>query len=538
MNTASNTNAQLDAQSNAEPQASGKISEKSNIVAQQTTIKGVPWASAQDVVLGVVPGSAEAFEALIEIKQVVRVLESRRVVAQAKWGERAVYIKCFFGEDALRYAARDAEGSQLLLEAKIHTPKLLARFAWETGALLIYEEIVPSQNLEGLWRQASPVQQVKLMHRLLKVVASHHAAELIQTDMHFKNFLTRKERVEDFLASGTQAIFTLDGDGIRETSQHSRFLNNLASLLAKLDVMLLQLNFDALWQTYKDHCQFVPRFQQYELERMIFEQRYKQLSRYADEKVLRMCTEVYVRGHAGGGLMHFFARLQDAFLHGFPSTPKAMDAMMHVGGVLKAGNTNTVTRVAFNDRLAVVKRYNIKHFRHALNRGLRRSRAVISWSNAFRLQMVGIPTPAPWAVLETRYLGWRGRAYLVTEYVDALDLDTFFTETQDKKLRAQVVRAVVELLYKLYCLQISHGDFKASNIKVLADGRVMLIDLDSMQQHRFKRFALNAHVRDIKRLMRNWKDDTSLYNAFVKVFNVVYDRVAPLEKAHILNRHN
>ncbi len=505
-------------------------------VAKQTSLEGVPWLHAEDIKVGVVPGSAEAFEALIEVKQIARVLPSRRVVAQAKWGERPVYIKCFFGEDAQRHSARDAEGAQLLLEAKIHTPKILARFAWEGGALLIYEEITPSQSLEVLWQQAAPAQQVRLMHRLIKIVASHHAADLIQTDMHLKNFITRKDKVEDFLASGTQAIYTLDGDGIRETAQHWRFLNNLAGLLAKLDVMLLQLHINAFWQTYLDHCQFLPRFAQYELERVVFEQRYKQLTRYADEKVLRSCTEILVKGQASGGMLDFFARRRDDALKDFPSTAKTMNAMMHVGGVLKAGNSNTVARVSFNDQLAVVKRYNIKHLRHALNRGLRRSRAVISWSNAFRLQMVGILTPTPWAVLETRYLGWRGRAYLVTEYVDAPDLDTFFTNTTDKKQRAEVVRAVVELLYKLYCLQISHGDLKASNVKVLPDGRVMLIDLDSMQQHRFKRFALNAHVRDIKRLMQNWKDDTSLYNAFVKVFNVVYNNTTPLEKAHILNR--
>ena len=75
---------------------------------------------------------------------------------------------------------------------------------------------------------------------------------------------------------------------------------------------------------------------------------------------------------------------------------------------------------------------------------------------------------------------------------------------------------------------------KATNIKVLTDGWVLLIDLDSMQQHKVGIAAKKAHVRDIKRFMRNWKDQPSLYNAFVKAFKVVYADHAILQTAEIL----
>ena len=53
-------------------------------------------------------------------------------------------------------------------------------------------------------------------------------------------------------------------------------------------------------------------------------------------------------------------------------------------------------------------------------------------------------------------------------------------------------------------------------------------------QHSSVAIAQKNHVRDIKRFMQNWKDTPSLYNAFVKVFKVVYVDHAPLQAAQIL----
>ena len=73
---------------------------------------------------------------------------------------------------------------------------------------------------------------------------------------------------------------------------------------------------------------------------------------------------------------------------------------------------------------------------------------------------------------------------------------------------------------------------KASNIKVV-DNQPVLIDLDSMIQHRFNRLALNGHARDLRRFMQNWQDTPALYNAFVKAFKVIYADNAPLQLAQI-----
>ncbi|MEZ0287661.1 MAG: hypothetical protein ACAH05_01725, partial [Methylophilus sp.] len=87
--------------------------------------------------------------------------------------------------------------------------------------------------------------------------------------------------------------------------------------------------------------------------------------------------------------------------------------------------------------------------------------------------------------------------------------------------------------YQFYLLQISHGDLKASNLQVNPQGQIIVMDLDSMQQHRCARHALRAHAKDIRRLLQNWKDDTSLYNALLQSFHKVYVDLTPLKLAGI-----
>jgi hypothetical protein len=62
-------------------------------------------------------------------------------------------------------------------------------------------------------------------------------------------------------------------------------------------------------------------------------------------------------------------------------------------------------------------------------------------------------------------------------------------------------------------LKFSHGDFKATNVK-LVNLAPVLIDLDSMQAHfghwfsdwRFER----AHIRDLRRFMENWSNNEEI----------------------------
>ena len=73
-----------------------------------------------------------------------------------------------------------------------------------------------------------------------------------------------------------------------------------------------------------------------------------------------------------------------------------------------------------------------------------------------------------------------------------------------------MAQALVSLFRTLYALRISHGDLKATNL-LWDQGRIVLIDLDAMVQHRSVRQHARAWQRDRSRLLRNWPQDSVLY---------------------------
>ncbi len=453
--------------------------------------------------------------------QIVRSIPSRRCVFRAIWQGEPVFVKMFYGNRANDYALRDMTGIRALQEANIITPTI--RYHGGVKELdayaVIYEAIVEVDNAEAKWEQLNDTDQIRLAIRLVETLAAHHNAKLIQTDMYLKNFL-----VTDHV------IYTIDGDGIKRFDRLSKHqaLHNLSCLLSKLDVLMLNQHLPTLLKAYSDARLWDASPDTTAINKQIAHARRKALAAYA-KKVFRQCSDVNVT--KGGQL---FTAVRSKYpSHLLPLTVKQLDDYLTTENLIKDGNTCTVALAKVGKRQLVIKRYNIKSFWHGLSRACRQTRASISWANAHRLELLGIQTASPVALIEERWFALRRRAYFLTEFVDAPDASMFFKQMSDKTMRAKVIKALVELFYRLYLLQISHGDTKASNIKVLSDGEPLLIDLDSMKQYKMTKYAAKMHAKDIKRFMQNWKDEPSLYNAFVKVFKVVYADHAPLLAAEI-----
>lgn len=453
----------------------------------------------------------------------VRFVPARRLVCQASWQGQAVFAKLFFGQRAQSYALRDQQGARALQAVGIPTPNVLAltRVARLHVYVLIFEAIAPSQHAEVVYAQASAADRRQLMSRLVEVVARQHQAGLLQTDMYLKNFLVQASN-----------IYSIDGDGIRTVASLSRqaALKNLSVLLSKVDVLELAQHLPEWLNIYAKARDWSEPPALSTVKSLIQYARWHATMRYADHKVFRQCTDVFVKRDAGQ-----YLAIAQLFSTTIPDlSAKTLDGWMQDAVLLKDGNTSTVSLAKIAAQAIVIKRYNIKNIGHNFSRMWRPSRAAVSWANAHRLRLLGLPTPQPIALLETRCMGLRGKAYFLSEYVEAPDLAEAFKAITDSIQRAALVKAVVQLCYRLHLLRISHGDFKATNIKVLS-GQPMLIDLDSMQQHRYEFFAQRAHVRDLQRLMQNWKHDTSLYNAFIKSFKVVYADHTLLIQAKILS---
>jgi len=465
-------------------------------------------------------------QATLVIQRSARYVPDRRLVCEATWQQQKVYAKIFTGEQARRYAARDSQGSLLLSDAGLLTPALLHETTLDDGQayVLIYAAVMVTGNAEDDLRKLAGDSQgrLALIRLLTNEVARHHNAGLLQTDLYLKNFLIDGEQV-----------YTLDGDGIRRLSRwrpHRQALSNLATLLSKMDaaddIFIAEL-YQAYcqrrgWTAQSAECGQI-RCQAAKIRRKV-------VAGYADKKVFRTCSDVQVAQTSRRFLA--VARPWVELLEGRIDAP---DAWLNEAGsrFLKLGNTCTVGLVETAGRKVVIKRYNIKNFWHGLSRALRPTRAAASWANAHRLMMYGIATAAPVALLEQRYGFIRRQAYFLAEYVEAPDAVEFFADASvDAARKTAVAENIARLFYKLHLLRIDHGDFKATNMKIV-DGQPWLLDLDSMCERRYAWFFRKRHVRDLRRFMRNWQQDRAVQDLLAKAFYAVYKDTGLLVRAGI-----
>ena len=190
-----------------------------------------------------------------------------------------------------------------------------------------------------------------------------------------------------------------------------------------------------------------------------------------------------------------------------------LDAAMQAGKALKNDATTTLARVSVGQYDWVIKRYNIKHWRHALSRAFRPSRAAISCRNAHRLQQHNIKTAKPVAMIEYRWGFIRHKAYLICEYYPGIECAGYFQQDEPNAEQRRVMKNIIDTLSALFKLNISHGDLKATNI-LICDETPVLIDLDGMRKHTSEFRFRRACRKDIRRFLKNWQQLPTLQHSF------------------------
>ncbi len=454
--------------------------------------------------------------------EIVRRVPGRRIVCRGTWDGQPVYAKLFIGDQAGRYAARDAHGSKALVDHQIATPPLLhtGDIAGTSGMALIYAAIPDSRNAESAWDTADAQHRSQLAAELVSTVARHHAAGLIQRDLYLRNFLC------------ADRLYTLDGDGIRMHAAPipwQRAMPNLALLLSKFDVED-DARIPEHLQTYAAQRGWqVTDGMLAALKKQTHATRLAIARQYAQKKVLRDCSDVRVEQD--------FSRFQAV------ARPQQNDALTTVIAApdhwldrtdclrLKNGNTCTVGLVTAGDKKIVIKRYNIKSLCHGLGRLWRPTRASVSWSNAHLLRMLGIATAPPLALIEHRWGPLRREGYFLAEYVEGPDIAEALAGASPDAQQAIAAKAA-RLLHRLYLLGIEHGDFKATNLKMV-DGEPLLIDLDAMRLHRRTAWFEQRHARDLRRFLKNWQHDMATLNLMKNAIAAAYAGAPVLKIAGI-----
>jgi tRNA A-37 threonylcarbamoyl transferase component Bud32 len=413
----------------------------------------------------------------VSCTDLLRTIPGRRQVYSALWNNRSVIVKVFSHRfSARRHVKREWEGLSKLTKLGANSPKPLFYGKTEDGRwVLVLEKIVGSSTVLDAFRKTKDTAKKRdLLVLVCKELAKQHIKGVLQKDLHLGNFLLIDGKV--FLLDVAQMRFLL-----REVDKKTSI-----SQLAMLARYLRTNEHGATGKICREYFNVrgwrLEKADETFLLKQITAHRKKDVKK-GFKKCLRT-SKNYLRIKKAGYLAVFD---RDFCLGAEPfDFIEQIDALMNEGKILKNGNTCYVSRLTWNGKDVVVKRYNHKGFVHSLCHTIKKSRAWRGWLHAHRLRILRIPTPKPLAYIEQRKQKLVWRSYLVTEYIEGRRLYDFLRDSKtSEEERSRVTKQIAELLDKLAKYKIIHGDLKHTNILITDSGPV-LADLDAMKAHKLR----------------------------------------------------
>lgn len=436
----------------------------------------------------------------LELIELLRVLPRKRVVALARWQGSLVVTKLFFARGRWEHhLQREVQGNAALDAAGIKTAKLLGSGKLVDGrcGCLLLRYIDGGINLSERWGQADLQERAGLLKKVVALIADCHERGLLQKDIHLDNFLFKGELVY-LLDGGDIERYPHATDGVDGVNS----LRNLALFLAQFPVSNDALA-PSLYEYYRqqrpgadlseDIAVFAALLRKKRAQRlkMVLKKLYRETSANASRSDWNHYA-VYERGLESEDLQRFVL---------------APDAFIERGKMMKAGTTTTVALVEIDQKLYVVKRYNMKSLWYLIRRLFRPSRAWGCWRSAHMLEMLGVNTPKPLLMLERRFGPLRREAYLLCEYLPGEDALQFLKkEPINSPAWERTLSQFKDLFATLRDYSIVHGDMKATNFQVTEQGLAVL-DLDGMHQELDAGRYARAREKDLKRFAKNWEDD-------------------------------
>ena len=411
------------------------------------------------------PFSIAAGGVVWQVVEVLRWLPRARLTAMVEHEDKTCVLKLFSGPRARPHFLRERAGVQAFIAAEVPTPALIAEHDGPEPWLLF----------ERVDEVAEP--GADHVRGLSELVGKLHRAGYAHGDLHLGNFLASGERV-----------WAVDGDGVRRAKlDRTRRINELAVLLVQYPVPDAPSEAEALAGYCAGFGEGRVEEELAALRRAVVVARKHRVSRYL-QKTVRPCTEFFVARQAGQQL---YCRRSD--LAWFETCVAELDASF--GGdaqVLKPGRSASVVRVDVADRSVIIKRYNVKGFWHRVRRVFKK-RGRNAWRNALMLEFLGLPTARAIGLVERGSAIWPAESYLVLEDCGDKHLGDAIASGTD----ASHLEDLVDLMRWLKVADLSHGDFKATNI-LLSSGRPVLIDVDAVKR------TSSGLAGDARRLLANW----------------------------------
>jgi tRNA A-37 threonylcarbamoyl transferase component Bud32 len=421
----------------------------------------------------------------------LRTIPGRRTVYNALWNQKSVIVKVFSHRlSSKRHLQREWKGLNNLAHRALNVPEPLFYGQTDNGQwVVVVEKITESLTaLEVFERLQDSTEQLDLLISIGRELAMQHAKGVLQKDLHSGNYLLKDDKV-----------YTLDVGQIQFFPGEIGRKKSIAQL-AVLAARLPDRRKEAMIKLCREY--FAVRNWRFEKSDEIFFQ--KELAAFLKRAISRGLKKSLRTNKRHIRIRH--KRYVAVFDRNF--CPEAniadfierIDTFMDSGEILKNGNTCYVSRLSWNGREIVVKRFNHKGFIHSLRQTIRRSRARRCWLHGHRLGMLNISTPKPLAYIEYRreLLVWK--SYLITEYVKGQKLYHFLRDQSiPEKQRSSILQQMNHLLDEMGEGRMTHGDLKHTNIIITKNGPV-LTDLDSMRVHQWNWSYRIRRAKDLERI--------------------------------------
>ena len=431
--------------------------------------------------------------------ELLRVVPGRRCVYNARWNDRGVIVKAFSHKlSSKRHLRREWQSLMTVARRGLRVPELLFYGQCENGDWAVVVEKIENSStaLEMFENLQNPNEKLDLLILVGNELAGQHNKGVLQKDLHLGNFLLKDDEVF-LLDAGQMQFFPGAIDRKKSLAQLARLVLYLSTDDIGATLKICEEYFKARGWHFKDTDTAL-------LKKQISIQQQRGI-RHGLKKCLRTSRRT-LRIKTGGTTAVF----DKDFCNGAEPIDfiEQIDTLMDKGEILKNGNTCYVSRLAWNNKDVVVKRYNHKGFIHSLRHTIRQSRARRCWLHGNRLEMLKISSPKPLAYIE-QYKGlliWK--SYLVTEYIHGQKLYNFLQDERvDSERRLSVMQQVKVLLERLGKHRITHGDLKHTNI-IITNNAPFLTDLDAMQVHRWNWSYRIKRAKDLERIKLEFAHST------------------------------
>lgn len=438
------------------------------------------------------PAQLKVAETELVCTDLLRLLAGKRMVCTGQYNDQRVLFKLFFGASYKRRWVRELDGVTLIKQADIKTPELIASHCDDDSGIgyIVFEFIDNAKTLDTCLNEAKTTDDRMLFfQQALTLIAQMHSADIYQKDVHLDNFLDNGNEL--YLIDGDQLALEKGSNGLSD----KRVIENLAMFFTQLFQWEHEY-IDGFVTSYVElRKKAFPTNFLLSITQQLADYKQWREKKYIEKKVFRSCSAFDVIKN--WRVFSVFSRKLDrCFVEQLVNNP---DDFVEQGEVLKSGRTAIVVRIQLGDKAYILKRYNKKSQLHQCVRSLMTSRAAISWKNGHLLVFNHIPTAEPLLMLENRRGIFRGRSYILTEYIEGCHAFEYFEKNESAIEFDAMAGKINKLVKHAHQSGFIHGDLKAHNIWIKGS-EPLLIDLDGMKKNNGEKQLIE---KDWSRLYRD-----------------------------------